>query len=181
MNTKAKVAAVGLAVLVVVAAIAGSPSDEPVADAPVVTDVSVATDAPDVTDPPVADDVVVSTEAPVVTEAPAPVVTAAPVPGVSAEYRNALNTASDYLRYSSFSRESLIGQIEYEGYPTDAAVYAVDNVEVDWHIQAALNAVSYLEYSSFSRDSLIDQLAYEGFTSSQIDFAMSYVIELGLV
>jgi hypothetical protein len=146
-------------------------------EAPVATEAPtpVPTEAPVLTEEPVA------TEAPVATEEPAPVPTEAPAPAVSAEYRNAVSTADSYLEYSSFSRESLIGQLEYEGYPTAAATYAVDNVPVDWDVQAALSAISYLEYSSFSRESLADQLDYEGFTSGQVEFAMSYVVELGLV
>ena len=58
-------------------------------------------------------------------------------------------------------------QLEYEGFSTSDATYAVDNVEVDWMEQAAQKAEQYLEFQAFSRSGLIDQLEYEGFTAEQ--------------
>jgi hypothetical protein len=86
---------------------------------------------------------------------------------VSAEERNAIGTATDYLNYQSFSRKSLIGQLEYEGYSKKVATAAVDSLKVDWNAQAVGAAKGYLESSHFSRKSLIGQLEYEGFTHAQ--------------
>lgn len=81
--------------------------------------------------------------------------------------KNALASAKSYLKFSAFSYTGLIDQLEYEGYTTEEATYAVDNCGADWYEQAAKCAESYLKYSSFSRDGLIDQLEYEGFTYAQ--------------
>ena len=81
--------------------------------------------------------------------------------------RNALKSAEKYLRFSTFSYEGLIGQLEYEKYSHDEAVYAADNCGADWNDQAVKKAKSYIELSSFSKDSLIEQLEYEGFTHEQ--------------
>ena len=46
--------------------------------------------------------------------------------------QNALNRANDYLEFMSFSRSGLIDQLEFEGYTTSEAEYAVDNCGADW-------------------------------------------------
>lgn len=81
--------------------------------------------------------------------------------------KNALSSAKSYLKYSAFSYEGLIDQLEYEGYPHEDCVYAVDNCGADWFDQAVKCAESYLKYSSFSYSELVEQLEYEGFTYEQ--------------
>lgn len=81
--------------------------------------------------------------------------------------QNALRSALQYLSHSSFSYERLAGQLEYEGYTNEEAIYAVDNCGADWNEQALKSANSYLSHSAFSYQGLIDQLQYEGFTSEQ--------------
>jgi hypothetical protein len=82
---------------------------------------------------------------------------------------NALDQADNYLSFSAFSRTGLIDQLEYEGYSTADSTFAVDNVTVDWMVQAEKKAQSYLDFTSFSRSGLIDQLEYEGFTADQAE------------
>lgn len=94
---------------------------------------------------------------------------------VSLGKQNALEQAESYLGYSAFSREGLIEQLEFEGYSHEEAVYAVDEIEVDWKEQAALKAEDYLDYSSFSREGLIEQLEYEGFTREQAEYGVEAV------
>lgn len=89
--------------------------------------------------------------------------------------QNAIRQAQSYLDYSGFSREGLIGQLEYEGYSTEEATLGADNSGADWNAEAAESAQSYLEYTSFSRQGLYDQLAYEGFTPEQIEFGLAQV------
>jgi len=86
---------------------------------------------------------------------------------------NAKKSATSYLRYSSFSRTGLIGQLEFEGFSTADATYGVDAQNADWNLQAAKSAKSYLKYSSFSRIGLIDQLVFEGFTQAQAEYGVS--------
>lgn len=81
--------------------------------------------------------------------------------------RNALQSAKDYLDAMSFSRKGLIEQLEYEGYSSSEAEYAVEHCGADWNEQACDMARDYLEEMAFSRSSLIEQLEFEGFTHSQ--------------
>ena len=89
--------------------------------------------------------------------------------------QNALNRANDYLEFMSFSRSGLIDQLEFEGYTTSEAEYAVDNCGADWNEQAVLKAEEYLDFMSFSRSGLIDQLEFEGFTYDQASAAATAV------
>ena len=86
---------------------------------------------------------------------------------ITAAMENAIGAAESYLDYSAFSRSGLIGQLEFEGYETADATFAVDYVKVDWTEQAVKSAKSYLDYSSFSLEGLIGQLQFEGFTYEQ--------------
>ena len=96
-------------------------------------------------------------------------------PTVSVGKKNALSSAKQYLNYMSFSYEGLKEQLEYEGYSSEEAKYAVDNCGADWKEQAAKKAQDYLDYMSFSRSELINQLEYEGFTSSQAQYGVDKV------
>ena len=91
------------------------------------------------------------------------------------EYGNAIDCAQDYVNLMAFSRQRLISQLEYEGYSNEAAIYAVDNIRVDWNSECAECAQDYLNFMSFSRQGLYDQLAYEGFTDEQIQYGLSQV------
>ncbi|MCZ4279020.1 Ltp family lipoprotein [Rhodococcoides yunnanense] len=101
-----------------------------------------------------------------------PVEPASPQSGMTGGQRNAVRSANSYLEYTSFSRQGLIEQLEYEDYSTEDATFAVDYVAPDWNEQAAKSAESYLEYTSFSRQGLIDQLVYEGFTYEQAQYGV---------
>lgn len=85
----------------------------------------------------------------------------------STAQKNAIKQAESYLRFTAFSRQGLIEQLEYEGYSNEDATYAVDHIEVDWNEQAYEKAKDYLDFSSFSEADLIGQLEYEGFTPDQ--------------
>lgn len=93
----------------------------------------------------------------------------------SVEQKNALSKAKSYLDFSSFSYNGLIEQLEYEGFSTESATYAVDNCGADWNEQAAKKAQSYMDFTSFSRESLIEQLEYEGFTIEQAEYGATTV------
>lgn len=96
-------------------------------------------------------------------------------PDVTPGQANALDSAMQYLEYSSFSHSGLIKQLEFEGYSTEDATWAVDSLDVDWNKQAAKKAQEYLDMTSFSRDGLIKQLEFEGFTAEQAEYAMGQV------
>lgn len=86
---------------------------------------------------------------------------------ISSGKKNALEQAYSYLNAMAFSYSGLIEQLEYEGYSTEEATYAVDNCGADWKEQAAKKAEEYLNSMSFSKSGLIEQLEYEGFTHEQ--------------
>lgn len=92
---------------------------------------------------------------------------------ITASQRNAIRSARQYLNVSAFSRSGLIHQLEYEGFATADATFAVDSLNVDWNEQAAKSAKQYLELTSFSRTGLIDQLMYEGFTRAQAEHGVN--------
>jgi len=89
--------------------------------------------------------------------------------------QNALESAASYLSFTAFSYSGLIGQLEFEGYSTVDATWAVDRVGADWNEQAAASAANYLEFTSFSRAGLIDQLVFEGFTRAQAEYGATQV------
>lgn len=93
----------------------------------------------------------------------------------SPENRNALEGASKYLSFTNFSKKGLQEQLEYEGYSTSAAQYAVNHCGADWNEQAAGKARSYMDMSSFSKSALIKQLEFEGFTHSQAEYGAKSV------
>ena len=97
----------------------------------------------------------------------------AATPALTLAQLNAIGSARDYLAYTSFSRPGLIGQLNFEGYGTAVATFAVDRLHVNWKEQAYQKALEYLDYSSFSRSGLIEQLEFEGFTSAQAVYGVT--------
>ena len=90
--------------------------------------------------------------------------------------RNALRSAQTYLSAGmGFSYSSLENQLEYEGYSTEDATYAVDHCGADWDEQAAIKAKNYINSMSFSRSGLIEQLEFEGFSQSQAEYGATAV------
>jgi hypothetical protein len=87
----------------------------------------------------------------------------------------AAKSAASYLRFSAFSRDGLIKQLEFEGFSNSDATFGVDAQKVDWMAQAAKSAKSYLRFSSFSRSGLISQLLFEGFTQAQAEHGANSV------
>lgn len=93
---------------------------------------------------------------------------AATINNAPREHRNALQKAEEYLKFMAFSRTGLYDQLSYEGFPADAAQFAVDNIETDWNENALQKALDYLDTMAFSDQGLYDQLIYEGFTAEQV-------------
>ena len=93
---------------------------------------------------------------------------------VSLSKQNALRAAKDYLKFSAFSRDGLIAQLEYEKYSHEDAVYAVDHCGANWREQAQKSAKDYLKFSSFSRKGLIKQLEYEKYSHEDAIYAVDH-------
>ena len=97
------------------------------------------------------------------------------VPKVSIGERNALAKAKEYLRVMAFSYNSLVRQLEFEGFTQDECAYGVDNCGANWNEQAVRKANEYLKSGSFSRQGLINQLLFEGFSQEQAEYGVSKV------
>ena len=94
-------------------------------------------------------------------------------PAETAGQANARQSAEDYLDYMAFSRKGLIEQLEFEGYSTKDATYAVVAVSPNWNEQAAKATKDYLNYMAFSRSGLIEQLEFEGYTEQQAVYGVN--------
>ena len=87
--------------------------------------------------------------------------------------KNAIKSAQSYLRFSNFSRQGLIEQLEYEKYTHNEAVYAADHCDANWSQQAVGCAKNYISSAAFSYSGLIEQLEYEQFTKEQAKYGAS--------
>ena len=86
--------------------------------------------------------------------------------------RMALASAKNYLRVSAFSKKGLIDQLEFEGYTTEEATYAVNNCGANWKEQAVKSAKNYLKIMPFSKQELIEQLEFEGYTTEEATYGV---------
>lgn len=86
---------------------------------------------------------------------------------ISKGQENALKSAKSYIKFSGFSRDGLIEQLEYEQFSHEDAVYGADNCGADWNAEALESAKSYIKMSGFSYTGLIEQLEYQQFTADQ--------------
>jgi flagellar biosynthesis GTPase FlhF len=95
----------------------------------------------------------------------------------SVAQQNAYRSAVSYLDLMGFSRSGVIEQLEFEGYSTADAEFAIARLEaeggVDWNAEAAESAASYMDLTAFSRAGLVDQLLFEGFTPEQAEYGVS--------
>jgi hypothetical protein len=111
----------------------------------------------------------------------APVAVAGSADAATTAQRQAIGSAHDYLRFSAFSKQGLIDQLDSkygEGYSKRVATYAVNHISVNWNKQATRSAREYLRYSHFSRAGLIDQLESpygEKFTHAQAVYGVNHV------
>jgi TM2 domain-containing membrane protein YozV len=96
-------------------------------------------------------------------------------PKLTLPQQNAVGKAQSYVQYQAFSRSGLIKQLEFEGYSTEDATFAVDYIAPDWNAQAAAKAKSYLENQSFSRQGLYDQLVFEDFSDAEANAGLAAV------
>lgn len=111
--------------------------------------------------------------------APAPEAAAPEAPAMTVSQENAVEKAESYLDLTGFSRSGLIDQLEFEGFTTEDATFAVEYLEstgaVDWNAEAVEKAESYMDLTAFSRSGLIEQLEFEGFTTEQANYAADQV------
>ena len=85
-----------------------------------------------------------------------------PADRLTGAQKNAARSAKNYLSFSGFSRDGLIGQLSSDagdGYAVADATAAVDSLNVDWNEQAVRSAKNYLNLMGFSCKGLIQQLS----------------------
>ena len=101
---------------------------------------------------------------------------------VSQEYKNALSKGLQYANQLHMSKQAVYDQLTSsygEGFPADAARYAVDNMtSVDWNANALAKARQYYYNMSMSKSAVYDQLTSsygERFTASQAQYAIDHL------
>ena len=98
------------------------------------------------------------------------------------EYQNALTKGLSYARNLHMSKKAVYDQLTSsygEGFPADAAQYAIDNMTgVDWNANALEKAKQYYYNMSMSKSAVYDQLTSEygeQFTASQAQYAIDHL------
>lgn len=100
---------------------------------------------------------------------------------VPREYQSALAAARQYLSTMAFSKQGLYDQLTSEygnGFPAEAAQYAVDNCNADWNAEALESARNYLKMMPMSDKELYEQLTSEygeQFTPEQAQYAIDHL------
>ncbi len=106
-----------------------------------------------------------------------------PEDNVPREHRNALDSAKNYIDIMAFSEKGLYNQLtsEYgEQYPEEAAQYAIENIQVDYNLEALESALNYQEVMPMSDKELFNQLTSEygeQFTEEQAQYAIDNLPE----
>lgn len=100
---------------------------------------------------------------------------------VPAEYLNALKKGKQYSAIMHMSKQGIYDQLtsEYgEGFPEDAAQYAIDNLDEDWEANALVKAKEYSDTMHMSKRGIYDQLISEygeKFTEDEAEYAVDNV------
>ncbi len=100
---------------------------------------------------------------------------------VSNEYKSALYKATSYANTMHMSKQGVFDQLvsEYgEQFTTDAAQYAIENVQADWKENALAKAITYANTMHMSKKSVYDQLVSEygeEFTEEESQYAIDNV------
>lgn len=95
---------------------------------------------------------------------------------MTAQQKNAVRSAKQYVGVMAFSKEGLVKQLSSDvggGYSVEDATVAVESLNIDWNEQAEKAAKQYLDTQGFSCNALIKQLASSvggGFTESQAEY-----------
>lgn len=101
---------------------------------------------------------------------------------VTQEYKNALTKGLQYANQLHMSKKAIYDQLTSsygEGFPADAAQYAIDNMTgVDWNANALAKAQEYYTGMSMSKSAVYDQLTSEygeQFTASEAQYAIDHL------
>lgn len=84
---------------------------------------------------------------------------------------NVLILAKEYIQEKAYSRRGLINALKMNGYSNINAIYAVDNISVDWSEQAKRAIKEYKEKANLSKTNLLNVLVRDGFSEKEIAYA----------
>ena len=102
---------------------------------------------------------------------------------VPKEYRNALHKAENYSKMMHMSKQRIYDQLtsEYgEKFDTEAAQYAIDNLNADYNENALKCGENYKKTMHMSKARIYDQLTSENgekFTAEQAQYAIDNLDE----
>jgi tetrahydromethanopterin S-methyltransferase subunit G len=102
-------------------------------------------------------------------------------PVLPKEYENALYKADSYANDLHLSKKDVYDQLtskDGENFSSDAAQYAIDNVQADWNNNALIKARSYQNDLHMSINDIYEQLTAsygEQFTSSEAQYAIDHL------
>jgi len=95
--------------------------------------------------------------------------------GLTERQMSARQNAVTLLGYDKpYSRESLIEELEFQGYLYTDAEAAVNDININWGNQAKNMAKNYLRLDAFSKAGLIHQLEEEGFSHEEATYGVNY-------
>lgn len=100
---------------------------------------------------------------------------------IPAEYKSALNKANTYANTMHMSKQGVYDQLisEYgEKFSTEAAQYAIENINANWNANALAKAKTYQDTMNMSPAAIHDQLSSEygeKFTQSETDYAIQHL------
>lgn len=102
-------------------------------------------------------------------------------PEVSTEFKNALKKAQSYSDNMHMSKAGIYDQLTSsygEGFPEDAAEYAVEHVKADWNANALASGKSYYKNMNMSKSAVYDQLVSQygdQFTAEEAQYAVDHL------
>jgi hypothetical protein len=100
-------------------------------------------------------------------------------PDTPREHQNALAKAKTYSDSMHMSKQGIYKQLTStaEGFDSEAAQYAIDNLEADYNANALAKAKTYSDSMHMSSDAIRTQLTSdaEGFTDAEADYAVAHL------
>lgn len=95
----------------------------------------------------------------------------------SSEFKAALEKAKSYSENLNYSKQRIYDQLIsiYEQFPPEAAQYAVDNLDVDFRLNALEKAKSYRSLLSYSNKRIYEQLLFDEFTAEEAQYAIDHL------
>ena len=85
---------------------------------------------------------------------------------------NVLIRAREFIQEKAYSRRGLINALKVSGYTSINAIFAADNISVDWSAQAVRAVKEYRQKANLSKANLKNVLVRDGFSDQDIEYAL---------